>query len=348
MTPKGAVCVPRNATSTRERANYARPFWDAATRYGEPGATTTFHDQFNKNDCYWDADRRQRGDRCKALGYLTLGRFTRWLGTESGRQVTGVDCSHAGRNAAREQRVRRIAMEFFALAVRLSKECEIRRGDVEAVAQVRSVNVGTFCLFPGFTEALLSYELRDLSAAWRAAEAAEAAPAAAPTPNPESPRVPTPDAESPRVPTPDAELPTCQLHSPAAPPSPTKIPAAPQSPSVDCVVADPRPDSCEGVTRPSGDDLHSLAASALVAALNDFGEAERLAPSLAFGATGCRTYAQTSLYEVRVKRVSRTRSGRAPYECCVLLRGVLKRGARNTVLRSVEEIKEAFSRKNLR
>lgn len=91
-----------------------------------------------------------------------------------------------------------------------------------------------------------------------------------------------------------------------------------------------------------------MAASTLVAALQDFGEAERLAPSLSFGATGCRTYAQTSLYEVRVKRVSRTRSGRAPYECCVLLRGVLKRGARNTVLRSVKEIKEAFSRKNLR
>ena len=96
---------------------------------------TTFHDQFNKNNCYWDADKVQRGDRCKALGYLTLGRFTRWLGTESGRQVTGVDCSHAGRNAEREQRVRRIAMEFFALAVRLSKECEIRRGDVDGGAR---------------------------------------------------------------------------------------------------------------------------------------------------------------------------------------------------------------------
>ena len=87
-------------------------------------------------------------------------------------------------------------------------------------------------------------------------------------------------------------------------------------------------------------------ASALVAALQDFGEALRLAPSLSFGATGCKTYAQTSLYEVRVKRVSRTRSGRAPYECCVLLRGVLKRGRLDTVLHTAKEIKAAFARKN--
>ena len=328
MALKDAIHALRSSHDTQKRAQYARQFWDVATRAGEPGATTTFHEQHNKNDYRWDAHHNvQRGDRGNALGYLTQGRFTRWLGTESGRQVTGVDCSHAGRSAAREERVRRIVMEFFGLAVRLSKQCEIRRGDVEAVARCRSLNVGSFCLFPGFTEALLSYELRDLSDAWRAAEAAEEAPA---------PRLPTPDSPAPQLPT----------QPPAAPQLPTKIPAAPQSPSA---AAEPRAASCEDVTRPPGEeDLQRLAASALVAALQDFGEAARLAPSLSFGATGCRTYAQTSLYEVRVKRVSRTRSGRPPYECCVLLRGVLKRGTRNTVLRTVKEIKDAFSRKNLR
>ena len=338
MTLQDAIDTLRRSHDTQKRAQYARRFWDVATRAGEPGATTTFHEQHNKNDYRWDAHHNvQRGDRGNALGYLTQGRFTRWLGTESGRQVTGVDCSHAGRSAAREERVRRIVMEFFGLAVRLSRQCEIRRGDVEAVARCRSLNVGSFCLFPGFTEALLSYELRDLSDAWRAAEAAEEAPA---------PRLPTPDSPAPRLPTQPPGAPQLPTQMPAAPQSPTKIPAAPQSPST---AVRPAAASCEDVTRPPGEeDLQSLAASALVAALQDFGEAARLAPSLSFGATGCRTYAQTSLYEVRVKRVSRMRSGRPPYECCVLLRGVLKRGTRNTVLRTVKEIKDAFSRKNLR
>jgi hypothetical protein len=310
MTLKDAIHELRDTSDTQKRAQYARQFWDVATRAGEPGATTTFHEQHDKNDYYWDAvHNMQRGDRGNALGYLTQMRFTRWLGTESGRRVTGVDCSGAGRNGEREQRVRQIVMQFFGLAVRLSKRCEIRRGDVEAVARCRSLNVGSFCLFPGFTEALLSHELRELSDAWRAAEAAEATSAPVPTPLPPTPRLPTPTSPAPRL--------------------PTQPPAAPQV--------------------PSAADLHSLAASALVAALQDFGEAERLAPSMSFGATGCRTYAQTSLYEVRVKRVSRTRSGRSagpPFECCVLLRGVLKRGRRTTVLRTAKEIKDAFSRKN--
>ena len=307
MAPKDAIHELRETSDTQKRAQYARQFWDVATRAGQPGATTTFHEQHDKNDYYWDAvHNMQRGDRGNALGYLTQMRFTRWLCTESGRRVTGVDCSGAGRNGEREQRVRQIVMQFFGLAVRLSKRCEIRRGDVEAVARCRSLNVGSFCLFPGFTEALLSHELRELSDAWRAAEAAEADLAASPTPPPPASLLPTPP--------------------PPAPLLPTQPPAAPQL--------------------PSAADLHRLAASALVAALRDFGEAERLAPSLSFGATGCRTYAQTSLYEVRVKRVSRTRSGRPPFECCVLLRGVLKRGTRNTVLRTAKEIKDAFSREH--
>lgn len=307
MALKEAIHELRETSDTQRRAQYARQFWDVATRAGEPGATTTFHEQHDKNDYYWDAvHNMQRGDRGNALGYLTQMRFTRWLGTESGRQVTGVDCSGAGRNGEREQRVRQIVMQFFDLAVRLSKRCEIRRGDVEAVARCRSLNVGSFCLFPGFTEALLSHELRELSDAWRAAEAAEATSLAVPTPQSPAPRLPTSDSPAPRL--------------------PTQPPAAPQV--------------------PSATDPQRLAASTLVAALQDFGEAERLAPSLSFGATGCRTYAQTSLYEVRVKRVSRTRSGRPPFECCVLLRGVLKRGRQDTVLRTVKEIKDAFSRKN--
>ena len=320
MTLKDAIHELRDTSDTQKRAQYARQFWDVATRAGEPGATTTFHEQHDKNDYYWDAvHNMQRGDRGNALGYLTQMRFTRWLCTESGRRVTGVDCSGAGRNGEREQRVRQIVMQFFGLAVRLSKRCEIRRGDVEAVARCRSLNVGSFCLFPGFTEALLSHELRELSDAWRAAEAAETTSAPVPTSDSPAPRLPTSDSPAPRLPISDSP----------APRLPTQPPAAPQV--------------------PSAMDAQRLAASALVAALQDFGEAERLAPTLSFGATGCRTYAQTSLYEVRVKRVSRTRSGQPagpPFECCVLLRGVLKRGRRTTVLRTAKEIKDAFSRKN--
>ena len=49
---------------------------------------------------------------------------------------------------------------------------------------------------------------------------------------------------------------------------------------------------------------------------------------------------------MRVKRVSRTRPAERPYECCVLLRGVLKRGRLDTVLHTAKEIKAAFERKN--
>ena len=378
MALPSAIHALRDSCDTQKRAQYARQFWDVATKAGEAGATTTFHAQHDKNDWYWDAQHNvQLGDRGNALGYLTQMRFTRWLGSESGRQVTGVDCSRAGRSAERERRVRQIVMQFFGLAVRLSKRCEIRRGDVEAVARCRSLNVGSFCLFPGFTEALLSYELRDLTHAWRQEEAAEVAPdvptpgaglPGAPTPGAGLPGVPTPGAALPGVPTPDAGLPgvptlptllpeSCEPppKSPTQPPAAPLLPKLPTSPPEPCGPAaaqspthPPAAGSGEELPHPSGEDLQRLAASALAAALNDFGEAQFLAPSLSFGATGCRTYAQTSLYEVRVKRVRNTRSGRPPYESCILLRGVLKRGARNTVLRTTEEIRDAFSRKNPR
>jgi len=59
--------------SPKDRTAYARPYWNAATRYGTLEATTTFHEQHNKRDYRYSNGRcgefvRQDGKRGLALG----------------------------------------------------------------------------------------------------------------------------------------------------------------------------------------------------------------------------------------------------------------------------------------
>ena len=77
---------------TSPNVNTARVAWEKATGCGTESATTTFHELYDKND--FD----QRGF---ALGYLTMRKCTRFVQSEDGKILTGVDCSKASLNQTR-------------------------------------------------------------------------------------------------------------------------------------------------------------------------------------------------------------------------------------------------------
>ena len=95
------VCM---TSSSQTKAAFARPFWNAATRYGTLEATTTFHEQFNKRDYHYSYGRcgefvRQDGKRGMALGYCTKVRFVRFLSTALATELTGLDLTKPGQSA---------------------------------------------------------------------------------------------------------------------------------------------------------------------------------------------------------------------------------------------------------
>ena len=161
--------------SSAEKAAYARPFWNAATRQGTLEATTTFHEQYDKRDYRYSYGRcgdefvRQDGQRGLALGYLTKVRFTRFLSTSPlAAELTGVDLTRPGQSADRAARVIVVADEFFELLVRYSRSHPFRDGDYGNVARSRKLQDGSFCIFTGFVEAVASRELQALRATWKA------------------------------------------------------------------------------------------------------------------------------------------------------------------------------------
>ncbi len=197
--------------SSKDRAAYARPFWNAATRYGTLEATTTFHEQYDKRDYRYSYGRcgefvRQDGKRGMALGYLTKVRFTRFLSMPLATELTGVDLTRPGRSAEQAARVAVVAEEFFELLVRYSRSHPFREGDYGNVARSRQLQDGSFCIFTGFVEAVASHKLKALRETWRARYAPDRGSAAPPSPE--------------RTPSPAPPPPT-----PAAPPS-----APPQAP----------------------------------------------------------------------------------------------------------------------
>ena len=60
----------------------ARSYWDAATGFGQPNATTTFSDVYNKEDFTYVDDDTYEGDRAKSLGYLTHVKLIKFLRTK--------------------------------------------------------------------------------------------------------------------------------------------------------------------------------------------------------------------------------------------------------------------------
>ena len=154
--------------SSKDRAAYARPYWNAATRHGTLEATTTFHEQHDKRDYRYSYGRcgdefvRQDGQRGLALGYLTKVRFVRFLSTPLAATLTGVDLARPGQGAERAARVIVVADEFFELLVRYSLSHPFRDGDYAAAAAKYALalqqgpGVGTATLHSNKAAALLA------------------------------------------------------------------------------------------------------------------------------------------------------------------------------------------------
>mgnify|MGYP000350632198 CR=1 FL=1 len=183
------------ASSSFTTASFARPYWNAATRYGTAHATTTFHEQYNKRDCVYSYGRcgdfvRQDGLRGLALGYLTKVRFARFLTTPLATELTGLDLTKPGRGAAQSARVVEVTEEFFDLLVRYSHSHPYRDGDYGNVMRSRALPRNSFCIFTGFSEALASREMEALRATWIERYPPPPPPVPDPPPAPRAPKAP--------------------------------------------------------------------------------------------------------------------------------------------------------------
>lgn len=303
-------------SSSSEKAAFARPFWNAATRYGTADATTTFHEQYNKRDYRYSYGRcgdefvRQDGQRGLALGYLTKVRFVKFLSTPLAATLTGVDLARPGQGAERAARVIVVADEFFKLLVRYSLSHPFRDGDYGNVARSRKLAHGSFCIFTGFQEALASRELEALRAAWRA-RYAEAASAPAPAPPPPTPETPSPSSAPPPPPPPPAPAPAPAASSaaPSAGPPPTETSLCPER-------------------------LGPLLVAECEAALAHCDPAAHVAPS------GCCVLKATDLYTVQ-RTIAKRGAQRGRPRVALVVRGALKRALRVAVVRSVPEVRTA-------
>ena len=298
------------------KAAFARRYWDIATLAGSPNATTTFHEQFDKND-HWIfnssggalGEMEQYGARGMALGYLTKVRFARFLQTPQGAELTGVDCSRPGADAAREQRMRVVASQFFDLLVRYSRTHPHHYGDYGNVARSRKLQDGSFCIFTGFSEALASQEFAELRGNWKALMALpEPRPAPEPSPPPPPPRAPSP---------------------PPPPPSPLSAPAR-------------QPPKAPWATCPAIDDderLEKFMKTVLGAshACTKPGEEEQ------FGASGFRVHHDEPLFFVQ-RNYNRRRSNWGHVRVTMVLKPALRKRLRVRTLSTPQEIEDAFAR----
>ena len=292
------------ATSA-ERANFARPFWNAATRHGTPQATTTFHDQHDKHDYVYTYGRcgdfvRQDGERGLALGYCTKVRFTRFLTTPLATELTGIDLTKPGQGAAQSARVVAVAEEFFDLLVRYSHSHPYRDGDLANVMRSRALPRNSFCIFTGFAEALASREMETLRATWRARYPPPAPPAPPPAPPPPPPPVPVPAPDPPRRP--KASWATC--------------------PTID-----------------DDERLEHFMKVVLLASRRFLLPTE---PE-AFDATGCRVHYDEPLFFVQ-RNYNRRRPNLDEVRVTMVLKPPLRKRLRVRVLRTQEEVGAAFGR----
>lgn len=294
----------------KDKAAFARPYWNLATRYGSAEATTTFHNLFNKRDYNYSYGRcgefvRQDGDRGMALGYLTKVRFTRFLSTALATELTGIDLSKPGQGAEQAARITVVADEFFELLVKYSRSHPYRDGDYGNVSRSRQLREGTFCIFTGFAEAVSSRELQELREVWRERYVRSATP---------------PPSASPPSPSPDRGATTPPSSQTAPPPQPP--PPEPPPP--------PAPPPC-------GLDLDRLEAE-LVAHVETASAHE---PLREFSASGCCVHAQTPLYAVQLN-APRRRAARGAVRISVIAKGALKRRLQTSVMCSVAQVRDAF------
>ena len=219
--------------SNGEVWQHATPYWNLATGKGSPSATTSFRHEYNINDFkYGDPEKKRRyvGERGMALGYMTNSvKLTKFMRSELGFKLLGVDCSKPGAVEGREIRLRGVQSEFVELCARYSKLYQEQVGDFHAVKTERGMVDGEFALRWGFGFAIVSEDFLSLKRKWRAAEEAEkmaGAPAPAPAVAPVTPATPLAVVVG-------VELPAAPAAAPAAAPVPAPAPApAPRSPGV--------------------------------------------------------------------------------------------------------------------
>jgi len=169
--------VPTHTSAPGEIAAYARPYWNMATGLGTPNATTSFHNDYDKRDIHRVRGRNDRytGARAMSIGYMKGGvKMMKFLTSDEGRSLVGVDCSKPGSGGqARQDRIRSVGDDFLALAAYYSKRREYERGDIEAVAEARDLEPDKFATFVGFSHAIVSPEFHALRHKWLADEQAE-------------------------------------------------------------------------------------------------------------------------------------------------------------------------------
>ena len=303
-----------------DKASCARPYWNAATRHGEPDATTTFHKQYDKHDCNYTYGRvgefpRQDGQRGLALGYLSKVRFVRFVSTPLATELTGVDLTKPGQSAEQAARVNVVAREFFDLLVRYSLSHPYRDGDYGNVARSRGLPHGSFCIFTGFSEALASKELKALQKTWKARYAARPATPPPSLPTPPSPASPTrPPAPPPRAPSPP-------------PPPPSPLPARRDRPFCNAGIVDPMDDRLE-------EEIYESFREAFVTSC---------LPVSAYNASGCCVRHDEPLYCVQQVRRRQRGSEQAWTKTTLVLKGALRKRMRTPALKNFEEIKYAFA-----
>jgi len=308
--------------TSAEKAGFARPFWNAATRYGTADATTTFHELHDKTEYNLSYGRigefpRQDGARGLALGYCSKVRFVRWLSTPMATKLTGIDLTKPGQSAERAERVVAVAGEFFALLVKYSLSHPFRDGDYGNVARSRALSHGSFCIFTGFQEALASREFKALQKSWKVRYAMRSPlpPAPPSPPSPPSPAVPR--AHSPPPPPPPV---VPRAHSPPPPP-PSPIPTPPSW--QDARICDPADDRLERQV------------------LEAFTEANDGHEPETFGPSGCSVKRDEPLYIVQ-RNVQRRGAQIGFLRTTLVLKSALRKRLRVHALHSEKEIGAAF------
>jgi len=309
--------------TSAEKAGFARPFWNAATRYGTADATTTFHELHDKHEYNLSYGRigefpRQDGARGLALGYCSKVRFVRWLSTPMATKLTGIDLTKPGQSAERAERVVAVAGEFFVLLVKYSLSHPFRDGDYGNVARSRALSHGSFCIFTGFQEALASREFKALQKAWkvRYATRSPSPPAPPSPPSPPSPAVPP----TPAVP---------RAHSPPPPPPPSPPPPPPSPIPILPSWQDAR------ICDPADDRLERQVLKAFTEA-NDGQEPET------FGPSGCSVKRDEPLYIVQ-RNVQRRGPQIGLLRTTLVLKSALRKRLRVCTLHSEKEIGAAFA-----
>ena len=321
-----------------DRALFARPYWNAATRYGKPDATTTFHTQYDKRDCNYSYGRchtefvRQDGQRGMALGYLSKVRFVRFVSTPLATELTGIDLTRPGQSAEQAARVNVVALEFFDLLVQYSLSHPFRDGDYGNVARSRELPHGSFCIFTGFAEALASKEFKALKRTWKARYAPRLPMPLSALPTPPSPASPAPASPARAAPASAAPASAAPAPPPRAPspppPPPSPVPARRDRPFCNARIVDPMDDRLE-------EEMYESFREALVTSC---------LPVSAYNASGCCVRHDEPLYCVQQVRRRQRGSEQACTKTTLVLKGALRKRMRRSALSHLEEIRNLFAR----